>query len=164
MKRKANPQTPLESSRAIVKSSVRAPYTFEYVRGVLIALRNAPDGKRDFTSLRKIAARYGVTHAAIQRVLEGKEPKDIKIRHALGMSHTIRADIPVCPVCDQPYEPRHKCEAKPKTPRRVYDMSNREAREIGLGLLAVLHTSPLRNAPELRRRLALKRMADRMTG
>lgn len=75
---------------------------------------------------------------------------------------TVKIVAPVCPVCDQPYEPRHKCADKPRTPRRKYDMSNREARDIGLGLLAVLNTSPLRNAPELRRRLALKRHNDEM--
>lgn len=98
----------------------------------------------------------------LYRVAHGDRKASGKLRHALGLSHTIRADIPVCPVCDKPYEPRHKCESKPRTPRRKYDMSNREARDIGLGLLAVLNTSPLRNAPELRRRLALKRRSDGM--
>lgn len=69
--------------------------------------------KKGDRTLRALAREIGVNHGYLSAVLRGKRPASGKLRHALGLSHTIRADIPVCPVCDKPYEPRHKCEAAP---------------------------------------------------
>jgi len=68
------------------KTSVRAPYTFETLRQSLKAQHDAPDAKGKKTSYRKIATKYGVSHAVIHRAaVYGIEPKDAAIRAALGL-------------------------------------------------------------------------------
>ena len=89
MKAKQSPQQGQNQK----KKGVRAPYTFDSLQSDLLAQQAALG--RDF-SLRKVAAKYGVSHAVIQRVLAGVEPTDPTIRKALGLPHLKPA--PVCPV------------------------------------------------------------------
>ncbi len=146
-----------------LKNDVRAPYTFEAVRASLLAQHDVLDAKGKKTSWRKIAKNYGVTHAAVHRAaVYGIEPKDFKIRHALGLSHTIRADIPVCQVCDKPYEPRHKCEAAP-TKYAPHPVMRRTVVDRGVfAALGALYQQ--RGSGDARYRLALRRTMDGMTG
>jgi len=94
------------------QNGVRAPYTFETIRQSLIAQRDALDAKGKKMSYRKIAAKYGVSHAAIHRaVVYGIEPKDTAIRHALGLPQNAVTVSPLscghaplakrCPICQQ---------------------------------------------------------------
>ena len=105
--------TPTKRLKA-TKTSVRAPYTFENVRQLLIDQRNAPDAKRSKTSYRKIGARYGVSHAVIHRIVQyGYEPKDNKIRAALGLPPCTVAVEP-CAKCGQVHTLKHCPEAPRK--------------------------------------------------
>lgn len=128
MKSKTAPQSTKKSSRVIVKTAVRAPYTFDKVKSYLEALRDSPDGNRDFTSLRKIGKKYGVSHAVIQRALNGIEPKDNTIRHNLGMApHTVTVEPLACghapsgkhcPICKPPTKyPWHPVRSRPVSDR-----------------------------------------------
>ncbi len=95
------------------KTSVRAPYTFENVRQLLIAHRNTPDAKRPKTSYRKIGARYGVSHAVIHRIVQyGYEPKSPTIRSALGLPPRSVAVDP-CAHCGQVHTLKH-CPGEPR--------------------------------------------------
>ena len=64
------------------KSGVRAPYTFKEVIAVIRAKKNA--GK-SFRQIAKDDYKGLVSHAVIQRVLDGLEPQDPKIREVLGL-------------------------------------------------------------------------------
>jgi len=70
------------------KPGVRAPYTLEKLKYDL-------QHSHAQNSLRTIAAKYGVSHAAVQRVLDGHEPKRPGIRRAFGLPEYVPA--PVCP-------------------------------------------------------------------
>jgi hypothetical protein len=64
-------------------------------------------------SLRAVARLYGspINHADIQRVLEGKETKNVKKRLAFGLPAYALA--PVCPKCGDLHYPR-RCMKKRK--------------------------------------------------
>jgi len=69
--------------------------------------------KKGDKSLRAFAKEIGVNHGYLSAILNGKRHASSTVLHALGLPHTIRADIPVCPACDQPYTPRHRCANAP---------------------------------------------------
>jgi hypothetical protein len=71
---------------------VRAPYTFAQLKNDLQGAYRPKDRQN---SLRAISKKYGVSHAAVQRVLAGIEPHDPKIRVAFGLPELRPA--PVCP-------------------------------------------------------------------
>lgn len=83
-------------------------------------------------SLRKIADKFGVSHGAVQRVLQGIEPKDNKIRAAFGLP--TYAPAPVCIHCGLVHVTKRctqRTPHKPSKPRRNY-------KQIAAGLLGAL--------------------------
>jgi hypothetical protein len=110
------------------KQGVRAPYTFAKLKNDLTSL-HAKDGGQ--LSLREIAEIYDVSHAAIQRVLDGLEPKTIVIREKFGLPPLPVTVTPCphcggvhlakrCPTCSTP----RKYHAHPVT--RLSRLTNRE--------------------------------------
>lgn len=75
------------------KRGVRGAYTLEYVRQDVLRQRNALDEKGNLTSWRKIAKRYGISHASIYRLaMYGTNPKDPEIRKALNLPEFVSVE------------------------------------------------------------------------
>lgn len=87
------------------RRGVRNAYTYLNLKDDLVYLHDAKGGN---LSLRKIAARYGVTHAVIHRILTyDMEPKNREIRNALGLKDY--ALVEICPKCEQLHELKQRC-------------------------------------------------------
>lgn len=94
--------------RKRTKTAVRAAYTFDNLQGDILRQRNALDAKGRKQSYRTIAKKYGVNHAVIHRiVVYGIEPKDHKIRHALGLSDYVQ--VQTCSKCGQLHAFSRRC-------------------------------------------------------
>lgn len=64
------------------KSGCTPPYTWDEA---LRDVRSLYDQKRSLRRIAKEDYRGEITHATVQRILEGAEPKDPKIRAAIGL-------------------------------------------------------------------------------
>ena len=89
------------------KKGVRWAYTFPELKRAIESLHREK-------SLREIGKSLGVSHAVIQRILQGIEPKTFYIRNRLLLPNTAPA-----PVCPRPgvVHVSHRCPADNSKPR-----------------------------------------------
>jgi hypothetical protein len=105
---------PVEANR----NECTRPYTFDDVYAVVTHLREA---KKSFRFIAKMVFGDRITFGTVQRIAQGKEPHDPKIRAAIGIQ-AMREVEPapgctiapgtkvsfsnrVCPICQEPFLP-----------------------------------------------------------
>ena len=89
-------------------------------------------------SWRVVAWELGINdRGTLSRVASGSRKPTAKLLAKVNSVYgchlhleTVKRNVPVCPVCDQPYEPRHRCPSAPRKPRRTYDISYKQLREL----------------------------------
>ena len=72
-------------------------------------------------SWRDIAWELGIRdRGGLSRVASGKREASAKLIAKLNSVYgchihlkTVKQDVPVCPICDEPYKPRHRCPSAP---------------------------------------------------
>ncbi len=83
----------------------------------------------------------GVDRGTLSRVAAGIREPSIglinKINNTYGChvhAKTARLTVTVCPICGEIPTAHHKCKAVLPKPRRVYDLSTKRARAIGISI------------------------------
>jgi hypothetical protein len=105
----------------INKSGCTATYSWSEVKHGVQCLY------RQKHSLRAVAREFGnpITHSDIQRILQGKEPRDPRKRKALNLSSLVPA--PACPHCGIVHISK-RCPSQRKQSRDLFSMSVAELR------------------------------------
>lgn len=100
------------------RTGVRAPYTYAKLKDDLMAgyQPNTPQ-----KSLRALAARYGVSHGAIQRAMSGKEPKSKRIRRAFGLTDLVQVAAVVCDGCGVAHIKSAPCPNRQRKYKSLFD-------------------------------------------
>ena len=84
------------------RTPVQGAYSFQSLKRDVLYMRRSksPKSPKRRMSYREIAAKFGsVSHAVIQRICKGIEPKTPAIRAALGLTTMLPA--PACPKCNE---------------------------------------------------------------
>ena len=97
------------------RTAVQSSYTFAQLKN---DVQSAHDPKSREKSFHGLAKKYGVSHAVIQRIMLGQEPRRPDIRAALGLPALRLA--PVCPRCGQVHVTRRCLSRKPAPKRRNF--------------------------------------------
>jgi hypothetical protein len=87
-----------------------------------------------------------INRGTLSRVASGKREPSARLMSKLNRVYgchlhakEVKLTVSVCPVCGETPTPKHKCKLIPPKPRRKFDMTNKEAREIGIKILGVMY-------------------------